>query len=150
MSMGAKAIVVYNGKILMFLRDNKPIIPYPNMWDLPGGAKEEGETLEETAKRELFEEAGVKSHKVYNLGIEKFGERVGGRFLILLDEEEMKDIHLGDEGQEYRFFTLDEALQLDAVPHLQQFIDRNKELLKDIIENGAKVEEEKFSLVQQD
>ena len=25
------------GEVLMLLRDDKPGIPYPNMWDLPGG-----------------------------------------------------------------------------------------------------------------
>ncbi|HEL0020985.1 TPA: 7,8-dihydro-8-oxoguanine-triphosphatase [Streptococcus equi subsp. zooepidemicus] len=34
---GAKLALISNGKILTILRDAIPTIPYPNMWDLPGG-----------------------------------------------------------------------------------------------------------------
>lgn len=35
-----------------------------NMWGIPGGSMELGETFEETAKRELFEETGVEAKKL--------------------------------------------------------------------------------------
>ena len=38
------------GEVLMLLRDDKPGILYPNMWDLPGGHLEKGE---ETAGGDL-------------------------------------------------------------------------------------------------
>ncbi|KIS11466.1 NUDIX hydrolase [Streptococcus equi subsp. zooepidemicus Sz105] len=34
---GAKLALISNGKILTILHDAIPTIPYPNMWDLPGG-----------------------------------------------------------------------------------------------------------------
>ena len=43
-------------RILCFLRDNKPGIPFPNHVDLIGGHVEEGETPEEAARREIAEE----------------------------------------------------------------------------------------------
>jgi len=43
-------------EILLLLRDNKPGIPYPNTWDLPGGHLEEGETPTECLCREMREE----------------------------------------------------------------------------------------------
>ncbi len=33
-------------EVLLLLRDDKPDIPYPNMWDLPGGHVDNGETPE--------------------------------------------------------------------------------------------------------
>ncbi len=39
---GAKAIVVYKGKILLVLRDNIPTIAHPNTWNMPGGGIDEG------------------------------------------------------------------------------------------------------------
>lgn len=52
------AIIFENdkGEILLYLRDNKPGIPYPNHWDLIGGHVEEGETPEEALIREVKEE----------------------------------------------------------------------------------------------
>lgn len=48
-----------NGKLLIYLRDNKPEISFPNHWDLFGGIMEEGETPEQTLVREIQEELGI-------------------------------------------------------------------------------------------
>ena len=52
------AIILENdeGKFLLYLRDNKPDIPFPGYWDLIGGHIEEGETPEEALIREFKEE----------------------------------------------------------------------------------------------
>ena len=52
------AIILENdkGEFLLYLRDNKPGIPFPNHWDLIGGHVEEGETPEEALVREFKEE----------------------------------------------------------------------------------------------
>jgi len=52
------AIILENdeGEILLYLRDNKPIIPFPHHWDLFGGYVEKGETIEEALIREVKEE----------------------------------------------------------------------------------------------
>jgi len=52
------AIILENdkGEFLLYLRDNKPGIPFPDHWDLIGGHVEEGETPEEALVREYKEE----------------------------------------------------------------------------------------------
>lgn len=55
------AIILENdkGEFLLYLRDNKPDIPFPNHWDLIGGHVEEGETPEEALVREVKEELDI-------------------------------------------------------------------------------------------
>lgn len=48
-----------NDRLLIYLRDDKPSIPFPNTWDLFGGMVEEGETPEQAFEREVAEEIGL-------------------------------------------------------------------------------------------
>src|SRR5690348_7360498 len=48
-----------NAHLLIYLRDAKPTIPFPNRWDLFGGHVEEGETPEIAFVREVREELGL-------------------------------------------------------------------------------------------
>lgn len=47
------------GKLIIYQRDDKPQIPFPNHWDLIGGHVEEGETPEQALVRETQEEIGL-------------------------------------------------------------------------------------------
>jgi 8-oxo-dGTP diphosphatase len=55
------AIILENdkGEFLLYLRDNKPTIPFPDHWDLIGGHVEEGETPEQALVREVKEELDI-------------------------------------------------------------------------------------------
>lgn len=57
---GCQIILVNeNGAVLLQLRDDKPWIPFPNMWAIPGGMMEPGESAQACIEREVREELGV-------------------------------------------------------------------------------------------
>ncbi len=49
--------VIFKGDAVLLIRRGKA--PADGAWSLPGGRQERGETVRETARRELFEETGV-------------------------------------------------------------------------------------------
>lgn len=48
-----------DARLVIYLRDKKPGIPFPNHWDFFGGHLETGETPEEGLLREVEEELGL-------------------------------------------------------------------------------------------
>lgn len=74
--LAASIAVFRDGKVLLATR-TKP--PADQLWSLPGGKVEAGETLEEAALRELDEEVGVKARIIgFNRHVEIFGRDSAG------------------------------------------------------------------------
>lgn len=67
LSAGATVVVLKDNKILLNLRSDT------NTWGIPGGATELGETLEDTAARELKEETNLAANH-FKLLTDLFGE----------------------------------------------------------------------------
>ncbi len=63
LSAGATVVVLKDNKILLNLRSDT------NTWGIPGGAIELGETLEETAARELKEETNLEAESFTLLNV---------------------------------------------------------------------------------
>ena len=61
-SAGAVVVNDCNEVLLLHRSDN-------DLWGLPGGVMEPGETIEETARREVFEETGLKLGEIKLLGV---------------------------------------------------------------------------------
>jgi 8-oxo-dGTP diphosphatase len=62
-------------QVLLLLRDDNPRIPYANMWDLPGGHVEEGESPQECICREMKEELGLDLEGVVPFSVVEFEDR---------------------------------------------------------------------------
>ena len=123
--VGAKAALLYENKLLVFLRDNKTTIPFPNMWDFPGGGREGNETPLECLAREMMEEFGItlkpesviweKQHpSMHQPGL------FGYFFVARITKEDIDTIAFGNEGQHWQLMGIEEFLaHKDAVPHLK-------------------------------
>ncbi|NCN83854.1 MAG: NUDIX domain-containing protein [Sphingomonadales bacterium] len=122
---GAKVAVFIDDQILVYRRDNKPDIPFPDMLDLPGGGRENGESGAECVARETYEEFGI------SIAIDAFKHvqtypnwrgtgHVALFFVCRLARHMVDDIVFGDEGQDWQLMPVAEFLASDrAVPHLQ-------------------------------
>lgn len=144
---GVKALMIYEKKLLLILRDNNPNIPWPNVWNLPGGGVEDNENYDEALRRELLEEVGIAPQKYTILGKQTFEDgRVVIRYLVSLNKEEVEKLVLG-EGQKMEFFSIDEITNLSFSPYLGNFIQKNKEELRKMIEKSEAPTPEKLGLV---
>ena len=132
---GCKIALFCGDKLLTILRDDKESIPWPNMWELPGGGREGDENPFECAAREVFEELGIRLtkdcllwRKVYPSMLFEGKESV---FLVgKLAQEQFDKIVFGDEGQSYKLMSIDEFLDSDkVVPQLQ---DRVRDYMEEV------------------
>lgn len=124
--IGSKIALFCGGKLLTILRDDKPTIPWPNMWELPGGGREGDESPFECVAREVHEELGIALtedcllwSKVYPSML--FEGRQSVFMVGQLSQEQFDNITFGDEGQGYQLMPIEEFLNSkQAVPQLQK------------------------------
>lgn len=121
---GSKLAILASGHVLAFLRDNKPGLPYAGLWELPGGAREPGETPLETALRETFEETNLRVSPDDIVWKRLYPSMSGGLanwfFVAKPGWLTLPPPRLGDEGQEVRWMPVSEFFELnDAIAHMQ-------------------------------
>ena len=122
---GCKIALFCGDKLLTILRDDKDNIPWPNMWELPGGGREGDESPFECVSREVYEELGIHLNedcllwsKVYPSML--FEGRQSVFMVGQLSQEQFDNITFGDEGQTYKLMSIEEFLNSkQAVPQLQ-------------------------------
>lgn len=129
---GAKVLVLSPNKILLFHRDNKPSIPFPDYWHPVGGGIEEGESPEQALRREMSEEATYVPKKIDFLAKIKgtLGEDVYLFVCFIEKEEEKLFVHNPGEGQGTGFFTIKEALKLKMTPKTRELFTKYRVLVE--------------------
>ena len=136
---GVKAALLVEQSILVILRDNKPAIPWPNMWELTGGGREGLETPLECLQREVWEELGLileeKSiiwSRIYPSMLDK--DRSAVFVVVQISQEQYQEIDFGDEGQEFKLMPIEEFIKAEGIiPQLQE---RFKDYLSEKEENN--------------
>lgn len=113
-------------KILLYLRDDRQDISYPNHWALLGGQIEQGETPQDALEREIQEEIGCKAFNISFVSrLDIVNNPMCEDYTIFLFKGEMRhrlqDMHL-TEGQKLGYFTLEEFRTLKFPDFLRAFI----------------------------
>lgn len=128
---GATIVVLKENRILLNLRSDT------NTWGIPGGATELGETLEETAARELKEETNLIANDFTLLNVfsgKKFyfkypnGDALYAVVALYLANSVTGDLRISDgESLALKYFGKDELPNLES---------RAKVLIDWLVENG--------------
>ncbi len=122
---GAKIALFHDNHVLVYLRDDSDRIPFPATWDLPGGGRENGETPDECALRELFEEFGLRldpARIVWRQVCPSWSSPgTASHFMVAhIGPEDIAQIVFGDEGQRWEMMPVSTYLAHEAcVPHLR-------------------------------
>ena len=128
--IGAKIALFLGARLVVLLRDDKPDIPWPAHWDLPGGGIEPGETPLQCALRELQEETTLE----LDPGLVTWGRDYGTSsgdlswfFCAQAPETLAEQLALQQEGQALELWTARQFLEHEkAVP---QFKSRLQDVL---------------------
>jgi 8-oxo-dGTP diphosphatase len=117
-------LVDRSGALLLQLRDDQAPY-YPNVWGLPGGAVEPGETPLDAAARELWEEASLRPSAPLTLFMRQelpAESRVKNYFFGPTDAAQ-SDVVLG-EGAAMLFIPADEVLARPFTPGSAEVIEQ--------------------------
>ena len=130
---GCKIALICDDRLLTILRDDKASIPYPNMWELPGGGREGEETPFECVQREVFEELSLKLEETDIVWAKEYqGMLVPDKtsiFMVgIITQEDFASIAFGDEGQAYQLMDVSQFLSDNKV--ILQLQDRLRDYLE--------------------
>ena len=111
---GSKLAYIYKDSLLVYKRDENPDIPFPGLWDFPGGGREGNESPEVCVLRELNEEFSItfpESRFVYKKLVPSHNGKGHSYFFVALGaKEEIESISFGEEGQYWKLMPIKEYL----------------------------------------
>ncbi|MGB6780375.1 NUDIX domain-containing protein [Planococcus sp. 11815] len=124
MTVGCGIILEKDGQILLQHRKDRDV------WGIPGGVMEPGETFLETAVRETHEETGLHAENLQLFGLysgaEGYAEYQNGDQVysvqIIFHTQEFSGelMQEGEESHEHRFFSPDELPKINS--HQERFV----------------------------
>lgn len=124
--VGVKAALFCGDAILTCLRDTHPGLPWPGMWDLPGGGRDGEESPEACLLREVREEFGLTltpSCLTWHIVLPSMTDpsRPSHFFAGTITRAEVAAIRFGDEGQGWAMMPITAFLNHShAIPEMQR------------------------------
>ena len=125
MTKYAGVIIRYKNQCMLCKR-----APYhnflPNVWSMPSGHVEEGETEKEAAGRELYEETGIEPKGLKFISVMENEKKKGDvtLFLMNVDEKIVPDLSEAQDGFEHtecKYFTKDKIPS--TTPELKKVLE---------------------------
>lgn len=132
---GTKIALICADAVVAYLRDDKEGIPFPGLWDLPGGGREGDEDPLGCALRETLEEFGLEISRDSVLSLLKYDgaspEALATYFCpARIELHELAKIRFGGEGERWLLMkTWDFVQSSAAVPVLQQRLVQHLEFV---------------------
>ena len=127
---GVKLALINTSQVVGILRDNNPEIPFPDMWDVTGGTRENNESPVACAFREAREELNLALKEdaiIWCREYEHQGESSpGGYFMVAcVTDEHLSKVKLGNEGQCFKLHDMNDFIKLqNVVPFVRErFMD---------------------------
>jgi 8-oxo-dGTP pyrophosphatase MutT (NUDIX family) len=134
-------ILSSDGKLLMGKKDPKKGGVFPNAWHIPGGGIDAGESVEDAARREGFEESGIdlstatliplpfighgESPKTLPTGEKVWCNMTFNRFEVRLDKPADEVVlHPTDDLVELRWFDAAELEEVEQIPGGREFFEQ--------------------------
>jgi ADP-ribose pyrophosphatase YjhB (NUDIX family) len=143
-SIGSFAIILdENSKVLLCLRTDK------NVWNLPGGKVEIGESPWAAVIREVKEETGLDVKIKRLLGVYSKPEKPDIVFSFLCQPVSGK-LTLNNEAKDLKYFSLDEIPENTLSKHVARikhyFTQKDELILMEQYDNGEEVSASKYSI----
>ena len=117
----AVGAVVFKDKCVLLVRRGQP--PAENLWAIPGGSVEIGETLQQAAEREIWEETGIRiraDKPIYTFDVIERDKSGGIRFHYVITDLSADyvsgELAAGDDAVEARWISVGEMNSLAVYP----------------------------------
>ena len=125
----AAVLIPYRGSKFLLQHRADTVVRWPGYWGSFGGGIEQGESPDEALHREAREELG---YTVRNPQYLFFQELQKGGKHIFIEEWDGTEKHRLDpkESVDHRWFTLEEARQIQIIPHDLEVLEKIHTLLQ--------------------
>lgn len=113
---GVKIALFFNNHAVTILRDNKPNIDFPGLWDFPGGGRENNETPEACMIREVQEELTLEVKYQDIIWKKQYASmsyqgQESYFMAATITQQQIDSIKFGNEGRKWKLMSFDEILE---------------------------------------